>query len=153
MSATINLLLNGATLREDRNKPFSKTAVNKPKGKKKADPGSLGKLVNARNTYHFLASGQASLPMDSMGNPWTGNFVTTTDNLKLDLLHNFFLECGARGNKTRVYEICPDPTAPAMVGYLLVLGGVHIVAYAKALEKLTEANVGHLLHIPDVSNK
>src|ERR1700752_1413638 len=46
-----------------------------------------------------------------------------------------------------------DPTARAMVGYLLVRGGVHIVAYAKALEKLTGADVGKLLPIPDVSNK
>ena len=36
---------------------------------------------------------------------------------------------------------------------LLVRGGVHIVAYAKALEKLTGADVGRLLPIPDVSNK
>jgi Mn-containing catalase len=34
-----------------------------------------------------------------------------------------------------------------------VRGGVHIVAYAKALEKLTGANVGALLPIPDISNK
>lgn len=53
----------------------------------------------------------------------------------------------------RVYEMCPDPTARAMVGYLLVRGGVHIVAYAKALEKLTGADVSRLLPIPDVSNK
>jgi Mn-containing catalase len=72
---------------------------------------------------------------------------------KLDLLHNFFLECGARGNKIRVYEMVKDPTARAMVGFLLVRGGVHIVAYARALEKLTGADVGKLLPIPDVSNK
>lgn len=58
-----------------------------------------------------------------------------------------------RANKMRVYEMCDDPTARAMVGYLLVRGGVHVVAYAKALEKLTGANVGQLLPIPDVSNK
>lgn len=40
-----------------------------------------------------------------------------------------------------------------MVGFLLVRGGVHIVAYARALEKLTGADVGKLLPIPDVSNK
>jgi Manganese containing catalase len=34
-----------------------------------------------------------------------------------------------------------------------VRGGVHIVAYAKALEKLTGADVGRVLPIPDVSNK
>ena len=46
-----------------------------------------------------------------------------------------------------------DPTARAMVGYLLVRGGVHIVAYAKALEKLSGVDVGKLLPIPDISNK
>jgi Mn-containing catalase len=40
-----------------------------------------------------------------------------------------------------------------MIGYLLVRGGVHIVAYARALEKLTGADVGRLLPIPDISNK
>ena len=44
-------------------------------------------------------------------------------------------------------------SARAMLGYLLVRGGVHIVAYAKALEKLTGVDVGKLLPIPDISNK
>ena len=79
--------------------------------------------------------------------------MTSTGNLKMDLLHNFFLECGARAGKARVYEMTDDPTARAMIGYLLVRGGVHIVAYAKALEKLTGADVGRLLPIPSVSNK
>src|SRR4028119_445789 len=136
VSYAINLLLTGSTVR----------------GK---DPSTapLKVAADARNAYHFIASGQAALPVDSMGNPWSGSYVTATGNLKMDLLHNFFLECGARANKMRVYEMCPDPTARAMVGYLLVRGGVHIVAYAKALEKLTGADVGRLLPIPDISNK
>jgi Mn-containing catalase len=79
--------------------------------------------------------------------------VFSSGNLKLDLLHNFFLECGARANKIRVYEMVDDPTARAMVGYLLVRGGVHVVAYARALEKLTGADLGKLFPIPDISNK
>jgi len=133
---TINLLLTGATERGD-------------------DPTDtpLSDGLRARNHYHFLTSGQAALPIDSMGNPWNGTFVTATGNLKMDLLHNFQLECGARANKMRVYEMVDDPTAREMVGFLLVRGGVHIVAYAKALEKLTGVNVGKLLPIPDLSNK
>jgi Mn-containing catalase len=133
---TINLLLSGTT----------------PRG---TDPTStpLASAVDARNTYHYIASGQAALPVDSMGNPWNGTYVFSSGNLKLDLLHNFFLECGARANKIRVYEMVDDPTAREMVGYLLVRGGVHIVAYAKALEKLSGVDVGKLLPIPDISNK
>lgn len=143
VSATINLLLSGTTKRADR-----RTASG---SKENAAP--LEDAVNARNSYHFIASGQCALPVDSMGNPWTGANVFSSGNLKLDLLHNFFLECGARANKMRVYEMVSDPTARAMVGFLLVRGGVHIVAYAKALEKLTGADVTKLLPIPDVSNK
>jgi Mn-containing catalase len=40
-----------------------------------------------------------------------------------------------------------------MIGYLLVRGGVHIVAYARALEHLTGADLGKLFPIPDISNK
>jgi Mn-containing catalase len=106
-----------------------------------------------RNHYHFIASGQSALPVDSMGNPWNGSYVFSSGNLKLDLLHNFFLECGARANKIRVYEMVDDPVAREMVGYLLVRGGTHIVAYAKALEALSGVDVGKLLPIPDISNK
>jgi Mn-containing catalase len=143
VSAAINLLCSGTTERVDRRKANG--------GKENAAP--LEKAVNNRNSYHFIASGQCALPCDSMGNFWTGANVFSSGNLKLDLLHNFFLECGARANKMRVYEMTSDPTARALVGFLLVRGGVHIVAYAKALEKLTGADVGKLLPIPDVSNK
>lgn len=116
------------------------------------EPGPLKNATDFRNTRHFIASGQASLPMDSMGDFWTGQNVFSSGNLKLDLLHNFFLECGARGNKMRVYEMVTDPTAREMVGYLLVRGGVHIVAYARALEHLTGVQVTKLVPVPDLSN-
>ncbi len=133
---TINLLLTGTTTRG-------------------TDPatGPLKDATDFRNAQHFNFSGQAALPMDSMGHYWTGANVVTTGNLKMDLLHNFFLECGARAQKIRVYEMVTDETSRAMAGYLLVRGGVHIVAYAKALEKLTGVDVGKLLPIPDISNK
>jgi Mn-containing catalase len=133
---TINLLLTNTT--EQGNDP-TKTP--------------LASAVDARNHYHFIASGQTALPVDSMGNPWNGSYVFSSGNLKLDLLHNFFLECGARANKIRAYEMTDDPTARAMIGYLLVRGGVHVVAYARALEKLTGADLKPLFPIPDISNK
>ncbi|MGF7215552.1 Mn-containing catalase [Spirosoma lacussanchae] len=135
VSYTTNLLLTGVS-------------------KRGMDPTTtpLANGVDARNTSHFIASGQSSLPMDSMGRFWSGENVFSSGNLKLDLLHNFFLECGARANKMRVYEMVDDPTARTMVGYLLVRGGLHVVAYAKALEKLTGVEVTKLLPIPDLSN-
>src|SRR3954451_18493547 len=67
VSHTINLLLTGATTRG-------------------SDPSKapLADAANERYSYHFLQSGQAAVPADSMGNWWNGSYVTNTGNLKLD---------------------------------------------------------------------
>ncbi|HEX6709179.1 MAG TPA: manganese catalase family protein [Rubrobacter sp.] len=68
---------------------------------------------------------------------WTGENVFNSGNLTLDLLHNFFLESGARS---------------WMVGYLIVRGGVHQEAYAKALPALSGAGVTTLLPMPEIDS-
>lgn len=134
VSYTINMLLTGATTRGH-------------------DPSAtpLADAVSARNSYHFLASGQCALPVDSMGNFWNGSYVTSTGNLKLDLVHNFFLELGARATKLRVYEMVSDPTARELTAFLLVRGSTHVIAFAKALEKLSGVEVARLFPIPELS--
>ena len=162
VSYAINLLLSGSIDRADRNKSSNgdghgtsriADAAKNLVSNGSTDPAPLKEAEDFRQASHFLNSGQTALPMDGMGRFWTGENVFSSGNLKLDLLHNFFLECGARAGKIRVYESTDNPTARAAVGYLLVRGGVHVVAYAKALEVLTGANVGAILPIPDVSNK
>lgn len=116
---------------------------------------NLGPMLNAknmRNTQSFIAAAQTALPVDSMGKPWTGENVFSSGNLVLDLLHNFFLECGARTHKMWVYEMTDHPTAREMIGYLLVRGGTHVVAYAKALEMATGLDVTRMLPIPSLDN-
>ena len=64
--------------------------------------------------------------------------------------HNFFLETGARNNKLKVYEMVDHPAARALTGYLLVRGGVHQVAYARAVENLTGADLMKLFPSPRI---
>ncbi|MFS0559516.1 manganese catalase family protein [Terribacillus sp. 179-K 1B1 HS] len=108
--------------------------------------------LDSRNTYHFIATAQTALAGDSMGRAWTGDNVFSSGNLVLDLLHNFFLECGARTHKMRVYEMTEHETAREMIGYLLVRGGTHVLAYAKALEIATGVDVSKMVPVPDLSN-
>jgi Mn-containing catalase len=84
--------------------------------------------------------------------PWTGDYVFFSGNLILDLLHNFFLENGARTQKLRVYEMTTNPAARTMLGYLFVRGGVHALAYARALETLTGVEMSKMLPIPNIGN-
>lgn len=68
-----------------------------------------------------------------MGRPYSDNNVFVSFNLRVNLLHNFFLKCRAYASKMREYKMGTDPCARIMVGYLLVRGGLHM--YALALKK------------------
>jgi len=117
------------------------------------DPGEAGDLSEVkgtRNPQQFIAGGAAALVQDSMGKPWNGDYVFSSGDLIEDLTHNFFLETGARNNKLKVYEMVAHPAARALTGYLLVRGGVHQVAYARALERLTGADLMKLFPSPRI---
>jgi Mn-containing catalase len=100
--------------------------------------------------HHHINSGFGALPVNSLGQGWNGEYVFNSGDLVLDLLHNFFLENGARMAKIRVYETTDHPIARRMLGYLFVRGGVHALAYAKALEELTGVDVKKMLPIPNI---
>jgi Mn-containing catalase len=134
VAATINTMLTGAS----------------PKTNGKAPSSALADVKGVGNPHHFLAGGQGALPQDSRGNPWTGDYVFSSGDLVEDLTHNFFLETGARNNKLKVYEMVDHPAARALTGYLLVRGGVHQVAYARALENLTGADLTKMFPTPRI---
>ncbi len=103
------------------------------------------RLANA-----FYSAGGGAMPVNSNGASWNNDFITTTGNLVVDLLHNFHLECGARLHKLRVYESLTDPTGREVCGYLLVRGSVHAHAYALALKKITGVDLDKFLPTPNI---
>jgi manganese catalase len=141
VSATINTMLTGA--------------AGRPVTRGRRGPGTpLADLKSVRNTHHYLAPGGAgAVVQDSMGHPWTGDNVFSSGDLIEDLTHNYFLETGARSGKLRVYEMVDHPAARALTGYLLVRGGVHQVAYARALENLTGADLTRLFPSPRIATE
>jgi Mn-containing catalase len=134
VAATVNTMLTGASSERNGKGPGMPLAV----------------LKGARNSHHYLAGGLGALPQDSNGSPWTGDYVFSSGDLIEDLTHNYFLETAARSGKLRVYETTDHPAARALTGYLLVRGGVHQVAYARALEKLTGADMTKLFPSPRI---
>src|SRR5687767_12686888 len=136
VAKTINTMLTAAT------------PTSSPNGR---GPGSpLKGVKGVGNPHHFLAGGQGALPQNSQGRPWNGDYVFSSGDLVEDLTHNFFLETGARNNKLKVYEMVEHPAARALTGYLLVRGGVHQVAYARAVERLTGADLTKLFPSPRI---
>jgi len=133
VSATINTMLTGASPVDGR-----------------APDAVLADVKGIGNPHHFLAGGQGALPQNSQGRPWNGDYVFSSGDLVEDLTHNFFLETGARNGKLKVYEMVEHPAARALTGYLLVRGGVHQLAYARALELLTGADMMKLFPSPRI---
>jgi len=136
VAAAINTMLTGAT-------PTAN-------GRTRAPKASLAPLKGVGNPHHFLAGGQGALPQNSQGRPWNGDYIFSSGDLVEDLTHNFFLETGARNNKLKVWEMVEHPAARALTGYLLVRGGVHQVAYARAIERLTGADLMKLFPTPRI---
>jgi len=113
--------------------------------------GTDGKdVVATGNPHHVLKGGKGALPVDANGAPWTGDYVFSSGDLVEDLTHNYFLETGARNGKLKVYEMVDHPVARALTGYLLVRGGVHQVAYARALELITGADISKTFPAPRI---
>src|SRR4029450_6826266 len=139
VATAINTMLTGAS-------PASNGRAQSPLATK--SPLAGGKGVG--NPQHFLAGGQGALPQDSNGRPWNGDYVLSSGGRVGDLTNNFFLETGARNNKLKVYEMVDHPAARALTGYLLVRGGVHQIAYARAIEKMTGARLPNMFPTPRI---
>jgi Mn-containing catalase len=139
VATAINTMLTGASP-DENGRARTPLATRSPL----ADVKGIG------NPQHFLAGGQGALPQDSNGRPWNGDYVFASGDLVEDLTHNFFLETGARNNKLKVYEMVDHPAARALTGYLLVRGGVHQIAYARAIENLTGADLTKMFPTPRI---
>ncbi|GAA4690690.1 manganese catalase family protein [Pseudonocardia yuanmonensis] len=107
----------------------------------------LSTALSAGNIHHFLVGGQGALPVDAVGNPWSGSYVYNSGNLVLDLLYNLMLESTGRLQKCRIYEMSSNKTLRSTVAYLIVRDQAHENAYAKALETLG-VDWGRTLPIP-----
>lgn len=92
--------------------------------------------VDHGNTHHYLVGAQGALPVDAVGNPWSGSYVYNSGNLVLDLLYNLMLESTGRLQKCRLYEMTDNTMARGTIAYLIVRDQAHENAYAKALETL-----------------
>ena len=134
VTTAINLMLEGST----------------PEGDPTSAP--LQEAANLRNTHHTIVGGGGHQVMDSMGHFWSGEHVFSSGNLVTDLLHNFFLETGARMHKHRCYQMTTNQAARDVIGYLMVRGGVHQAAYALALRKVTGVEVTKMLPTPNIDD-
>ena len=76
--------------------------------------------------------------MDSMGNPWTGAYVTASGNLYADFMYNATAEMQGRLQVARLYNMTDDPGVKDLLPFLITRDHYHQQPWLAALENLKE---------------
>ena len=88
------------------------------------------------NPQHLIANGAGASYMDSMGNPWTGAYVTASGNLMADFHYNATAEMQGRLQVSRLYNMTDDPGVKELLRFLITRDHMHQMQWLKAIEEL-----------------
>jgi Mn-containing catalase len=101
----------------------------------------IAAILGGMNPQHAIYSGLGALPVDCVGYPWNGRYVTATGNLLTDLRDNLAKESGGRVETVRVYESTVDPGVRDTLAFLIARDTMHQNQWAAAIAEL-EAKEG-----------
>jgi len=88
------------------------------------------------NPQHPIVNGGGASYMDSMGNPWTGAYVTASGNLMADFYYNATAEMQGRLQVARLWNMTDDPGVREMLRFLLTRDHYHQQQWLAAVEEL-----------------
>src|SRR5215203_2513081 len=88
------------------------------------------------NPQHAIANGAGASYMDSMGNPWTGAYVTASGNLMADFSYNATAEMQGRLQVARLWNMTDDHGVKDLLRFLLTRDHMHQQQWLAAMEEL-----------------
>lgn len=122
VSTCVSMLLSGATPR---------TIDDVANG----DP-MLAAQLGGMNPQHMIASGLGAMPVDSVGIPWNGAYITASGNIVPDLYANATAEMNGRLQACRMYELTDDPGVRDMLQFMIARDHMHQEQWLAAIEEL-----------------
>jgi Mn-containing catalase len=90
------------------------------------------------NPQHLIQNGAGASYMDSMGNPWTGAYVTASGNLMADFSYNATAEMQGRLQVARLWNMTDDPGVKDLLRFALARDHYHQQQWLAAMEQLKE---------------
>jgi len=92
---------------------------------------------------------------NSMGNPWTADYLKITGELDVDLRSNIAAEARAKIVYERLIDFCDDAGSKDALQFLMTREITHMKAFMAALESLGKdpLQIGHIPPTPDIVNK
>jgi Mn-containing catalase len=99
-----------------------------------------------------IAGGGGVCLNNSMGNPWTADYLKITGELDVDLRSNIAAEARAKIVYERLIDLCDDPDSKDALQFLMTREITHMKAFMAALESMGKdpLDVGLIPPTPEV---
>jgi Mn-containing catalase len=131
LSVMIARLLEGAPLKAQED-----GAANPTVGAALGGTDMRDAIVAGMNPQHAIVSGLGAGPKDSVGVPWSGNYIAASGNLLADFRYNLMAESQGNLQVSRLYEMTDDRGVRDMLSFNLARDIMHQNQWAAALEEL-----------------
>jgi Mn-containing catalase len=102
------------------------------------DDPAVAAVIGGTDMQHAIVAGAGARPVDSMGNPWSGGYVTASGNLLADMTSNLNAEMQGRVQVARLYHMTDDPGIRELLSFLLARDTMHQNQWAAAVRELQE---------------
>lgn len=102
-----------------------------------SDP-TIAAVVGGTDMQHAIVAGAGARPVDSMGNPWVGSYVTASGNLLADFTANANAEMQGRLQVARLYHMTDDHGVRDLLSFLLARDTMHQNQWVAAARELQE---------------
>ena len=111
-----------------------------------SDP-AVAAVVGGTDVRHAIVAGAGALPVNAMGVPWNGNFVTASGNLLADFTANANAEMQGRLQVARLYHMTDDKGVKDMLSFLIARDTMHQNQWIAAAREIQEEGI-ELLPVP-----
>src|SRR5690625_2292981 len=102
------------------------------------DDPTVAAVVGGMDVQHAIVSGAGARPVDSMGNPWSGSYITASGNLLADFTSNANAEMQGRIQVARLYHMTDDHGVRDLLSFLLARDTMHQNQWIAAARELQE---------------
>lgn len=96
----------------------------------------IGAIVGGMNPQHAIVSGLGAMPVDSVGNRWSANYIIASGNLLADFRANLNAESQGRLQAVRLYESTTDRGVKDMLAWLIARDTMHQNQWIAAIKEL-----------------
>ncbi|MGW5366657.1 manganese catalase family protein [Actinopolymorpha pittospori] len=107
------------------------------------DP-TVAAIIGGTDVQHAIVTGAGARPVDSMGNPWSGSYITASGNLMADFHANANAEMQGRLQVARLYHMTDDHGVRDLLSFLLARDTMHQNQWLAAIEDLKENGIEDL---------